>query len=156
MTTMANKNPKLPLTLEEKANLRQAKIKLSDIHEFGTQELAHVLKASEIRARNISALAEFQQIPSIGHKFAETLVENLGFYSLDELKDKDGAVLLDKLELNLGYWVDPCVEDQIRCVIHHANHPGSMKQWFDFTAKRKTYREMNGYPESRPEKAWNG
>lgn len=155
MIIMAKSNPKLPLTSEEKANLRAAKIQLSDVHELEIFELAHVLKTSDKRARLIKALATFQQIPSIGHKFADTLVENLGCYSLDDLKNKDGALLLDKLEKDLGYWVDPCVEDQIRCVIHHANHPGSVKQWFDFTGERKAYREANGYPESRPEAAWH-
>ncbi|SFA94840.1 Pathogenicity locus [Lentibacillus halodurans] len=152
---MPNKNPKLPLSVDERANLREAKIKLSDIHELETPELAHVLKTPKKRTRYIKALATFQKIPSIGHKFADTLVENLGYYSLNELKDKDGAVLLNQLESDLGYWVDRCVEDQIRCVIHHANHPGSTKQWFDFTDERKDFRRINGYPESRPEKAWH-
>lgn len=134
-----SKNPKLPLTPEEKAHLRKAKIRLSDIHELETPELTRVLETSGSRARQIRALAAFQQIPSIGYKFADTLVDNLGFYSLEELKGKDGAVLLDQLEHDLGYWVDPCVEDQIRCVIHHVDHSGSTKQWLDFTEERKAY-----------------
>ncbi|MFD1361224.1 helix-hairpin-helix domain-containing protein [Lentibacillus salinarum] len=149
---MPNKNPKLPLSAEEKEHLRKYKIKIGDIRELEMDDLAHSLKVSEERAKFIKALATFQQIPSIGHQFADTLVDNLGFHSLGELKGKDGAILLDQLERDLGHWVDPCVEDQIRCVIHHANHPGSTKQWFDFTEERKAYRESNGYPKTRPEK----
>ncbi|ALX49624.1 helix-hairpin-helix domain-containing protein [Lentibacillus amyloliquefaciens] len=151
---MAGKIPKLTFTPEEKSNLRKAQVKLSEVYLLETDDLAHHLNAPNERAKYIKALATFQQIPSIGHKFADTLVNNLNFYNLDDLTDKNGAALLDQLERDLGYWVDPCVEDQIRCVIYHANHPGSTKQWFDFTRERKTYREKNGYPESRPVDAW--
>lgn len=153
---MSYNSPKLPLTLEEKSKLRKSKVKLSDVYLLETDDLAHSMNASKERVNYIKALAAFQHIPSIGHKFADTLVNNLGFYRLNDLKDKDGAVLLDKLERDLGYWVDPCVEDQLRCVIHHASNTPSTKQWFDFTEERKKYREVYGYPLSRPTEAWNG
>lgn len=62
--------------------------------------------------------------------------------------------LFNSLELKLGCWTDPCVEDQIMCIIHHANNPESEKQWFDFTNERKLYRQKFGYPKSRPTLAW--
>ncbi|MRG87841.1 helix-hairpin-helix domain-containing protein [Salinibacillus xinjiangensis] len=151
---MANQTPKLPLTSLEKAQLRQHKIKLSDIHMIDVVELADIMQSSKKRARLIKGLATFQKIPSIGYRLADTLTDNLGIYSIEELKNQDGAQLLNELEENLGYWVDPCVEDQLRCVIHHAHYPNSRKQWFDFTGERKRYRERYGYPESRPEKGW--
>jgi len=30
--------------------------------------------------------------------------------------------------------------------VHHANNPGSKKQWWDFTGERKAYRSKYGYP----------
>ncbi len=54
----------------------------------------------------------------------------------------------------LGYWVDPCVEDALRCIVYHANNPNSDKCWFDFTEGRKSYRAQNGYPATRPSLAW--
>ncbi len=146
-------NIKLPLTAAEKANLRQQKIKMADLVNFATAELEVLLNASAARAREIHALATFQNIPSIGIKFAEDLVF-LGFYTLDELKDKDSAKLIDTYEQKVGYWVDPCVEDQFRLVVHFANTFDTTKAWWDFTEERKMFRAEHGYPKSRPQKAW--
>ncbi|MBT2214380.1 Pathogenicity locus [Virgibacillus dakarensis] len=151
---MLSTNPKLPLTHDEKARLQKAKIKISGIHSLSTNQLAQILNISEDRSLVVKALAEFQTVPSIGHKLAEKLVNVLKIYSLQEIKDKNGAILFDSLEKKLDVWTDSCVEDQIRCVINFANEPSSGKQWFDFTNERKRYRELFGYPKDRPQKAW--
>jgi Pathogenicity locus len=151
---MSNKtNIKLPLTDIEKANLRKNKIKIANISDFATDELEVLLSATPERAKEIYALAEFQSIPSIGIKFAEDLVF-LGYYSLNELKNKDGAELTDEYEYKKGFWVDPCVEDQFRLVVHFANTYDTAKTWWDFTEERKKFRIENGYPKSRPQKSW--
>jgi len=113
-----------------------------------------MLHVSRERARLIKALAEFQIVPSIGIKLAEHLVHQLHLYSLEEIRQKNGAELFDELEQKLGVWTDSCVEDQIRCVINYANNPGSNKQWFDFTNDRKAYRQTYGFPKDRPKRAW--
>ncbi len=148
------KNPKLPLIEVERSLLRKAKIKFQDIHKFEPTELASVLNGTIQRANELIGLADFQQVPSIGLKLAEKIVYHLRIYSLREMKEKDGAKLLDELEVALGVWTDPCVEDQLRCVIHYANHPDSNKQWFHFTEERKAFRSVHGYPRTRPSKAW--
>ena len=151
---MKNKtNIKLPLTAVEKANLRKNKIKIADILDFAIDELEVLLNATSERAKEIHALAEFQTVPSIGIKFAEDLVF-LGYYSLNELKQKDGAKLTDEYEQKKGYWIDPCVEDQFRLIVNFANTNDTKKTWWDFTAERKKFRAENGYPKSRPQKAW--
>ncbi len=104
------------------------------------------------RAKEIYALAEFQTVPSVGIKFAEDLVF-LGYYSLHQLKNKDGAKLTDEYEQKKGYWVDPCVEDQFRLVVNFANTKDKTKTWWDFTEERKKFRTENGYPKSRPQQA---
>jgi len=147
-------NPKLPLTQNEKAKLRKAKVKISEVHTLSTEQLAQMLNIPDERARTVKGLAEFQTVPSIGYKLAEKLVCRLNIYSLKEIKDKNGADLFDDLEQHLGVWTDGCVEDQIRCVVNYANDPNSSKQWFDFTNERKKYREKVGYPEGRPKTAW--
>jgi hypothetical protein len=86
-------------------------------------------------------------------KRAEDLVF-LGYYSLNELKQKDGAKLTDEYEQKKGYWVDPCVEDQFRLVVHFANTHDTQKTWWDFTEERKKFRTEKGYPKGRPQKAW--
>ncbi len=152
---MKNKaNIKLPLTVIEKANLRKNKIKIANILDFSTDELEVLLNSTTERAKEIYALAEFQTVPSVGIKFAEDLVF-LGYYSLNELKQKDGAQLTDEYEQKKGYWIDPCVEDQFRLVVYFANTKDSNKTWWDFTEERKKFRAENGYPQSRPQKAWH-
>ena len=146
-------NIKLPLTDVEKANLRKNKIKITDILDFAIDELEVLLNATTERAKEIYALAEFQTVPSVGIKFAEDLVF-LGYYSLDQLKQKDGAKLTDEYEIKKGYWTDPCVEDQFRLVVNFANTHDTKKTWWDFTEERKKFRIENGYPKSRPQKAW--
>lgn len=146
-------NIKLPLTDTEKASLRKHKIKIANILDFATDELEMLLNATTERAKEIYALAEFQTVQSVGIKFAEDLVF-LGYYSLNELKEKDGAKLTDEYENKLGYWVDPCVEDQFRLVVNFANTNDTTRSWWDFTEERKKFRTENGYPKSRPQKAW--
>lgn len=147
-------NPKLPLTNEEKLKLRKSKVKISEIHTFNTEQIVSTLNIPLDKAKVLKGLAEFQTVPSIGYKLAEKLVFRLSVFSLSEIKDKNAAQLFDQLEQQLGVWTDSCVEDQIRCVINYANNPNSSKQWFDFTEERKAYREINGFPENRPIKAW--
>jgi hypothetical protein len=144
---------KLELLPLERKILRSNKIKIRDLIKYPVEELQMLLDVPAIRAMEIRAMVEFQSVPSIGIKFAGDLI-SLGYYSLDELKNKDGAKLLDELELSTGTWIDPCVEDQCRLVVHFANERDDKLNWWDFTEKRKKYRIENGYPANRPQKAW--
>ncbi len=133
--------------------MRTHKIKIADILDFASDELEVLLQSSSERVKEIYALAEFQTVPSVGIKFAEYLVF-LGYFSLKELKDKDGTKLTDDYEVKKGYWTDPCVEDQFRLVAHFANTNDQKKTWWDFTEERKKFRNENRYPSNRPQKAW--
>ena len=151
---MKKSSLKLPLTDAEKQRLKHTKIKLSDIADYAVDELEVILGVSFERAKEIYALVEFQSIPSVGIRFAEDLV-SLGYYSIDELKGNDGALLTNEFEVLKGYWIDPCVEDQFRLVVYYANTKDSSKNWWNFTDERKKYRAENGYPSNRPTKAWH-
>jgi hypothetical protein len=146
--------PKLNLSLEERQKLRKAKIKISEILDLAADELEIVLSATHERVKIIQALAEFQTAPSVGIKFAEDLIF-MGYYSLEDLKEKDGAKLLDEYERKKGYWTDPCVEDQFRLIVDYAKNPNNTKNWWDYTELRKKFRQENGYPTDRPNKAWH-
>jgi hypothetical protein len=145
---------KLPLTEMEKASLKKNKVKTGDILNYAIDELEVLLNSTTQRAKEIYALVEFQTVPSVGIKFAEDLVF-MSYYSLNELKNKDGAKLTDEYELKKGYWTDPCVEDQFRLVVHVANTKDMTKTWWNFTEERKKYRLSSGYPANRPKKAWH-
>jgi hypothetical protein len=147
-------NIKLPLTDFEKSNLKKNKVKIAEILNYASDELEVLLNSTPARAKTIFALAEFQTVPSIGIKFAADLVF-LGYYSLDELKNKEGAKLTDEYEQKKGYWIDPCVEDQFRLAVNFANTRDKTKTWWNFTEERKKYRLENGYPANRPQKAWH-
>ena len=129
-------------------------MKLNEIALMDIQQLTACLQSTYERAKYLRGLAQFQAIPSIGPKLAQWVTE-LGYYSLEELKNKDGADLTNRLEEQFGYWEDPCVEDSLRCIVHHANYSNSEKSWWHFTDERKRYRELNGYPDSRPTTPWH-
>ncbi|WP_198408247.1 helix-hairpin-helix domain-containing protein [Christiangramia forsetii] len=112
-----------------------------------------MLNISDLRAKEIYALADFQRIPSIGIELAKDLVF-LDFYSVQELNGESGAVLTDRYEKKKGYKIDPCVEDQFRLVVNFAKNKDYSKKWWDFTDERKRYRTDFGYPENRPKVNW--
>jgi hypothetical protein len=152
---MKQKSPKLPLTDKEREHLRKGKIKLSEIKEMKANELAALIEVPNERARVLIGLAVFQSIPSVGPKLAHNFAVDFGFSALEDIKNRKGEELIHELEKKYGVWMDPCVEDVMRCVVYHANHPGSDKNWWDFTRERKKYRETFGYPDDRPVKAWH-
>ena len=143
----------LDLSDSERKSMRTNKVKKSDILAFSSDELETLLNVSEERAKEIYAMANFQQIPSIGIKLAQDLVY-LGYYCIDELKGKDGARLADEYEKKKGYKTDPCVEDQFRLAVDFAKSRDDSKRWWDFTNERKEFRKRYGYPTDRPQKNW--
>ncbi len=147
--TTSKKKINLELTPEEKLLLKQKGISQKALMDYAIDEIIHAINASPQRAKTLQALYEFQQVPSIGIRFAHDLIF-LGYYSIVELKDKTGHELLNDYEKKLGSRVDPCVEDQFRLVVHYANNRDSKKQWWNFTAERKAYRARYGYPVDRP------
>ncbi len=146
-------NIQLDLSDSERKNLRKNKVKKTDILDFASDELEELLNVSEARAKEIYALADYQQIPSIGIKFAKDLLY-LGYHSIEELKGKNGAKLTDEYEKKKGFKTDPCVEDQFRLVVDFSKNRDFSKNWWDFTNERKKYRNDNGYPKDRPKKNW--
>jgi hypothetical protein len=147
------KTPKINLNLVEKSLLKKAGIRMEQLVDYAPDEICAALNVDADRAREIAALIEFQSVPSVGPKFAQDLID-MRYYTLSQLKDKNGAELLNEHERQIDAWTDPCVEDQFRLVVHYANHPGNGKQWWHFTAERKAFRAQYGYPDTRPAKAW--
>lgn len=146
-------NIKLNLTDAERANLRKHKVKIADVLDYAVDEVETLLQVSPERAREIFALADFQRVPSVGIKFAEDLIF-LGYYSIAELRDLNGAQLTEAYEKKKGYWIDSCVEDQFRLIVHFAKTKDYTKNWWDFTKERKEYRAKEGYPSDRPTLCW--
>jgi len=150
---MSDTENHLDITASERKKLRAANIRVKEIHKRTVNELQSLLQVSKIRAMELFALSEFQSLPSVGIRFAHDLIF-MGYYSLNQLKGKDGAKLIDQFEIQTGAWADPCLEDQFRLVVHYARNPDSHKNWWDFTTERKEFREKKGYPVTRPKKPW--
>ncbi|MEO6980411.1 MAG: helix-hairpin-helix domain-containing protein [Mucilaginibacter sp.] len=144
---------KLNLSAAEKQSLKQNNVKINQLRDYAPDEIGKLLNADGRRASEIYGLISFQTIPSVGPRFAQDLI-SMGYFSLDDLLEKNGHELFNELERKQGFWTDPCVEDQCLLVVHHANNRGSYKNWWDFTADRKTYRAKTGYPKERPVSAW--
>lgn len=145
---------RLEILISEKRKLRANKVKLGEIHHHSVENLRAILGISKIRAMELKAISEFQTIPSIGIRFALDLI-SLGLYSIQGLKGKDPAKLVDRLERQLGAWIDPCVEDQMRLCVHYAEHFDNRVNWWDFTKERKAFRQQYGYPANRPKTPWH-
>ncbi|MEL6926912.1 MAG: helix-hairpin-helix domain-containing protein, partial [Bacteroidota bacterium] len=125
------KNIDLKLSAAERQQLRRNKLTKQALVDFAPDEIAALLGASLLRAQEIKALAAFQSIPSIGVKLAEDLIF-MGYHSLADLKDKEGPALIHEYELKKGYWIDSCVEDQMRLVVHYARTGDTTKKLWDF------------------------
>lgn len=148
------KTIKLNLSDQEKLSLRKNGIKTGRLGEFAVDELAILMHSTIQRAQEISALFRFQNIPSVGPKFAADLV-SMGYFSLEDLMHKHAPALFDELERKQGFWTDPCVEDQFLLVTYYARTKNTSKNWWDFTTERKAYRLEHGYPADRPRLAWH-
>lgn len=145
------KSIKLPLTAIEKEYWKKHKLHFCDIENFAADEWQVLFHCTEERARALKAMYLFQTIPSIGIRFAEDLVF-MGYYSLQDLENTNGAELLDAYEQKKGFRVDPCVEDQFRLIVHVAQTGDRNRKWWDFTTIRKQFRQEHGYPINRPTK----
>ena len=147
------KSIRLELTPEEKSLLRHQKVRVKDLGNYSADEIATMLQADDKRAKEIQALFEFQSIPSLGYGFATELISQ-GYYSLEQLKDKDPVALFEAYEKHCGAWADSCVEDSYRLLTHFIKHGDTSKRWWDFTSERKAYRAKFGFKAERPEKPW--
>jgi hypothetical protein len=141
------------LSTAEKQILKQEKVTQQMLQNYAPDEIASLLGATLQRAKELSALAEFQRIPSLGIGFAKELISQ-GYYSLDELKGKSAVNLFHAFEKHCSCWADPCVEDSYRLLVHYIEHRDETKRWWNFTAERKAYREVYGFPADRPKTAW--
>jgi hypothetical protein len=147
------KNIDFELSAEEKQKLRARGISQKMLRDYAPDEIAAILDASPERTKELSALTEFQSIPSLGVGFARELMAQ-GYYSLDQLKGKNAVELFDAYERHCGCWADPCVEDSYRLLVHYIEHKDESKRWWNFTGERKAYRAAVGFPADRPVTAW--
>ena len=79
-----------------------------------------------------NTLKAFRQIPGVGKSIANDLW-NMGFRSLQELKDQDPETMYDKFCELQGTQVDRCMLYVFRCAVYYTSHeqhePEKLKWW---------------------------
>jgi len=79
-------------------------------------------------------LKELEQIPGVGKKIAEDLW-NLGFRSVQDLKDRKPEELYLRLSAQKGRHVDRCVLYVFRCAVYYASnkrHNLELLKWWNW------------------------
>ncbi len=84
-------------------------------------------------------LKEFQIIPGVGPNIAQDLVD-LGYKSVEELRDENPEKMYRELMSLRGTHVDRCVLYVFRCSVYYASnsvyHPPLLK-WWNWKDKKK-------------------
>ncbi len=77
-------------------------------------------------------MQDLQRIPGVGPSIARALID-LGFSSVEDLRDKDPETMYDELCALRGAYVDRCVLYVFRCAVYFASHdvhePELLKWW---------------------------
>ena len=85
-------------------------------------------------AQKQAVLKEFQQIPGVGKSIAIDLW-NLGFRSVQELKDKDPEELYLQLCAHQGRHIDRCMLYVFRCAVYYASnetYDAELLKWWNW------------------------
>jgi len=132
------KAPKLPLTINEKIQLKKARITLAKIATFSPIDLARLIHSSIDRCAQLIALSQFQTLISVGPSLAQDLYD-LGFCDLKSLKKANPHKMFEELSALRGTAIDPCVEDVFRCAVEQMKNPNlskELKQWWYWSNQR--------------------
>lgn len=134
------KSPRLPLTPDERAALRSARLFPRDFVDAKGADIHRRAGGALPRARcdELVALASFQQLGSVGRETARDLVR-LGFRRVADLADQDPRVLYERMCRLTRSRQDPCVEDAFRCAIAQARDPklpARLCNWWSWTPAR--------------------
>lgn len=134
------KTPKLPTTPDERVALRAARISARDLLTLTGPALHRRTSGAISRARGdeLTALAAFQTLGSVGRETARDLVR-LGFHRISDLKRQDPRTLYERMCRLTRTRQDPCVEDAFRCAIAQARDPklpAPLRNWWSWTPVR--------------------
>jgi hypothetical protein len=84
-----------------------------------------------------SSLKELEQIPGVGKTIARDM-QNIGIYSIDDLKGKQAEQLYDRLCEFKAFPVDRCMLYVFRCAIYYASnteHDPDLLKWENWKDK---------------------
>ncbi|MDQ3076760.1 MAG: helix-hairpin-helix domain-containing protein [bacterium] len=77
-------------------------------------------------------LKELQTIPGVGKEIAQDLYD-LGYVSVEDLKNREPHMMYERLCMKAGQHVDRCVLYVFRCAVYYASNekhdPEKLKWW---------------------------
>jgi hypothetical protein len=88
-----------------------------------------------MKAKKANEAMRLEHIPNIGSAIAEDL-RGIGIYKPEQLKEKDGIKLYQKLNKLTGVRHDPCIADTFMAAVDFMNG-GKPQPWWKFTTRRK-------------------
>lgn len=127
------------LRLAEQLALRRAGIKKSQLSELSPRLIHSLTRIPLSRAKELSALIQFENCTSVGPSTAQDLW-NLGYRSLKDLQDEDPTEIYERLCRQVGNRVDPCLLDVFRSIIAQAKNPNlpvDQRNWWYWTPHRR-------------------
>lgn len=89
---------------------------------------------AESEAIRAQIIKDFQVIPGVGKSIAADLY-NLGFRSLEQIKQADPETMFQNLCLFQGVRIDRCVLYVFRCAsyfLNHVNHDRELLKWWNW------------------------
>ncbi|MGB7000434.1 MAG: helix-hairpin-helix domain-containing protein [Halobacteriota archaeon] len=89
-----------------------------------------------------SELEELQQIPGVGKKIAEDLCD-LGFRTVQDLRNQDPEELYFRLCVQKGMNVDRCMLYVFRCAVYYATnkkHDPELLKWWNWKEDNRAKR----------------
>lgn len=101
---------------------------------MGKNRRAQTDKQLDVERATKRALADFRRIPGVGKVIAQDLW-NLGFRSVESLKDKDPEQMYESLCALQGCRVDRCMLYVFRCAVYFAStsHPDpELLKWWNW------------------------
>ncbi|OSM04113.1 helix-hairpin-helix domain-containing protein [Magnetofaba australis] len=129
---------KLPLHDDERRALRGARVRLGDVADLGADALGQATGIAPARCAELTALARFQRLGSVGPSLAADLWR-LGYADVENLCGENPAQMYTQFCELVGQRVDPCVEDVFRCAVAQAQNPElpeEQRQWWFWTPMR--------------------
>ncbi len=130
--------PQCALSDLERASLRKANIKKSEISQFTASDFATLTDLSTERSYEIVGLHSFQTLRSVGVASSEDLWQ-LGFSSPGQLVGQHPFAMYLAYSTLVGELVDRCVEDVFRCAVAQVEWkslPIKATDWWAWTRYR--------------------
>ena len=125
---------RVPLSEQERRNLRRAGVRQADLAHIDPLELESVTGGAITleRCQHIVASARLQTLGSVGPSLADDLIL-LGIHEVADLKQRDPRQMWEELNRLTGKQHDPCVEYVFRCAVAQARDPDlpeEKRQWW--------------------------